>query len=218
MLADERALCRAPPCFWCAASHHPLALPAVRHIFPSMAQQYDAGGDNREDMGQPALPNRNVSFATAQVGPVTATTSSESNSVHFRDIFKPGGMKALAELPGYNSDQYEDVPVGFGVGAGACAGPERIAISQVGPVMASTSSESGRVSGEVSVWFPERGFGFVKITTKPYSNGSEAFVHWSDLMGFSEKAPYAGERVTLTLLYSPMTQEPYGVRVRRAES
>ena len=50
VLADERALCRAPSSFWSAASHHPFALPSVRHIFPSMAQQYDAGGEDREDM------------------------------------------------------------------------------------------------------------------------------------------------------------------------
>ena len=74
------------------------------------------------------------------------------------------------------------------------------------------------VYGEVSVWFPRRGYGFVRVTTKPYSNGPEAFVYWSDLIGFREEAPYAGERVTLELQYNPMTQKPYGVRVRRAES
>ena len=58
---------------------------------------------------------------------------------------------------------------------------------------------SREVYGEVSVWFPRRGFGFVRVTTKPYSNGPEAFVHWSDLIGFREEAPYAGERVTLEL-------------------
>ena len=53
VLADERALCRAPSCFWSAASHHPFALPCVRHIFPSMAQQYDAGGEDREGSPRP---------------------------------------------------------------------------------------------------------------------------------------------------------------------
>ena len=77
---------------------------------------------------------------------------------------------------------------------------------------------SREVHGEVSQWFPRRGYGFVRVTTKPYSNGPEAFVHWSDLMGFKEEVPYAGERVMLELQYNPMTQKPYGVRVRRVES
>ena len=53
VLADERALCRAPSFFWSAASHHPFVLASVRHIFPSMAQESDAGSDVREESSRP---------------------------------------------------------------------------------------------------------------------------------------------------------------------